>query len=341
MPYDLSGSAEIIRLASRSVPESVEDRLRELLLSRPRKLHMTLSYDEVGSSLYAKLCRQPEYYLARTEKSLLYRESGAIIAIGQPSQLVDLGCGNFEKTQILLHEAVKRHRAIEFTPCDIDETVIAGSLPHLSHFYTGGLAVRALVGSYETCLGYLRDTPGRRLFSFTGNTYSNLSLAERESLLQALAQCMTNTDHFLLGVDLIKPREVLERAYNDAAGCVRDAMLQMLTVLNRDYEADFDVEAFDHISRFDPGRRAVISFLVSRCDQRVRIDDLDLSLDLQTGECVEAEAREKFVLHELLAELAVHHFSPVRVMVDEANPYALLLLRKDAALRNLEQRQAA
>ncbi len=341
MPYDFANAAEIIRLSSTCVPESVEDQLRTLLTSKPRKLHMALSYDEIGGKLYEKLCRQPEYYLARTEKNLLYRESGRIIALSRPTQVVDLGSGNFEKSQILLHEAIKQNKYIEYMPCDIDENVISNSIRHLSHFYGKNVTIRAIVGSFENCINYLTPFNGERLFTFTGNTYSNLTKSERQQLLSCLSQCMTELDSFLLGVDLVKSPEILETAYNDAEGSVRDAMLQMLVVLNKNYGANFVVNAFEHVCKFQPEQRAVISYLVSKRDQQVDIKGLNLCVNLQTGEWIEAEMREKFVLHELLADLSQFGFMPIQVTVDKEKPYALLLLCKDLSHSAFAEQLAA
>jgi len=327
MPYDFANAAEIIRLSSGHVPESIEDQLRTLLTNKPRKLHTSLSYDPDGSDFFAELCRQPEYYLTRTEFALLYREAEAIIRTARPESIVDLGCGNFEKTQVLIHEAIKQQGHLDFVPCDIDEHIIATSLPHLAHFYGSGLRVRALVGDYETCLDYLAGGSESRLFTFIGSTFGNLTPDERASLLTSLRDCMTPDDRFLLGVDLVKSPEILEAAYNDAAGCIRASMMQMLVNLNRAYGANFNLEGFRHQSRYEAENRTVVSYLISQKRQKVRIEGLGVDLDISEGEEIQAEIREKFILHDLLDTLFYHGFTPSRVVLDDMRPYALILMR--------------
>ena len=314
------------------VPESVNRELPGLLTSKPRKLHPALSYDAYGSELFEKLCKQPEYYLTRTETALLYRESSVIIEATNPEQIVDLGCGNCEKTQILIHEAMRRHRQLKFVPCDIDQQVIDRSMPHLYHFYSPRMTTHPVVGSYESCLEKLRDDHDQRLFMFLGGTYSNMTQAERRTLLEALAGTMGDQDHFLLAADLVKAPGLLEAAYNDAAGCIRDSMLQMLVVLNRDYGANFTIDNYEHVCRYNPKDRTISSFLKARAAEQVEIPALDITLDISAGEFIEAEMRERFVLHELLADLATHDLAPARVMIDEDVPYALVLLRRDRVM---------
>lgn len=327
MPYDGSASASVLRLSETHVPGAVETSLADLLTQSPRKLHTSLSYDPDGSLLFEELCQQPEYYLTRTEVGLLRRESGAIVDAAKPDGIVDLGCGNFEKTQLLIHEAVKRRRPLTFNPVDIDEDIIVNSMPHLRHFYGDAVQTQALVGSFESCLGHFQPSDERRLFAFIGSTYGNLTELERASLLNALVKSMGDNDTFLLGVDLVKDPARLEAAYNDRAGCIERAMRRMLVNLNQQYGADFDINAFDHVSQYLPEHRRVVSFLIATRDQTVEIPKLDLTLNLQRGEKIEAEIREKFVIHQLLGDLLGHGLTPIRVMVDDERPYALILSR--------------
>jgi dimethylhistidine N-methyltransferase len=331
MPFEVPSSAAITRLDDSYVPTSVKQSLKSLLSERPRKLHPSLSYDPEGSVLFEELCAQPEYYLTRTEVGLLRNEGAAVVHAAKPDTIIDLGCGNFEKTQILIHEAVRRAQSIAFYPCDIDEDIIAKSLPHLTHFYGGAVSSHGLVGSFERCLDYLHQGADRRLFIFIGSTYGNLSSEERASLLESLAKSMGERDSFLLGVDLVKSPSILEAAYNDEAGCIRKSMLRMLVNLNEQYGANFDLGKIDHVSRYMPAERKVVSYLISSEAQTVSIPGLDLDLQLDANEAIEAEIREKFVLHHLLQDLCQHGLTPVRVMADEARPYALILCRRTSA----------
>ena len=314
------------------VPDFVNEILPSFLTDSPRKLHPALSYDAYGSQLFEQLCKQPEYYLTRTETNLLYRESSTIIEAVNPEQIVDLGCGNCEKTQILIHEAIRKNRRLKFVPCDIDQHVIERSIPHLSHFYSESMTTHPIVGSYEECLDKLRGRNARRLFMFLGGTFANMFEDEQIALLGGLSAAMGGGDHLLLAADLVKSPETLEAAYNDSAGCIRASMLQMLAVLNRDYGANFTIENYEHMCCYNSADRTISSFLRAKMSEDVEIPALDLKLNIDAGEYIEAERRQRFVLHELLARLAAYGLAPARVMVDEDMPYALTLLRKDPVL---------
>lgn len=328
MPYDAMTSVEYVRLTKPAVAFPVEDKLIALLQEKPKKLHTSLGYDPEGSEIYERLCIQPDYYLTRTERKLLERESEGIVKQANPSQIIDLGCGNFEKTQILLHECRKHVGEFEFVPCDIDNEIIQSCLPHLLHFYKTGMRVHALVGAFEDCFSYLEKSSGQRLFCFLGSTIGNLTDEERTDFLKGLAKCMDDDDTFLIGLDLVKAPYVLEAAYNDGAGILRRTVFQMLVNLNRTYEAEFDLSLFDHVAKFEPEARRVASYLISKVNQRVPIKALGIEVDLAAGEPIEAEFYRKFVLQEFLDELEEYDFLPVRVVVDEKKPYALLVVRK-------------
>jgi len=136
---------------------------------------------------------------------------------------------------------------------------------------------------------------------------------------------MQPNDFFLLGIDLIKDVETLEAAYNDSGNCQHQSVMQMLYNLNQVYGAEFQIDAFDHVSRYEPARRCVVSYIVSKKQQQVRIADLGVTLNLAEGEEIEAEMREKFVLTEVLDFVQNFGLRPVTIAVDNEMPYALLL----------------
>lgn len=305
-------------------------KLRGMLSEKPRRLHSSLSYTEEGSEYFAELCHQPEYYPAHVERDLLYRESQNIIRRTQPDQIIDLGCGSMEKSQVLLHEAVKNKRDVNFIPCDIDSNIVRTGTWQLCYFYGQDVRFTPVHAGFEDCIQWAPRPAGPRLFTFLGITYGNLTEDERAHLLQQIHQNMDENDAFLMSVDLIKDRHIMERAYKDSAGYIRESMLQSLVNLNDYYGAEFDLKKFDHEARYEEDRNAVVEYLVSRANQAVRIRDLDLTLELEEGEGIETEFSEKFVLEDLVRNLDRFGFTPAQVYNNVDIKYALLLLRRRA-----------
>lgn len=302
--------------------------LRSMLCETPRRLHSSLSYTEEGSEFFAELCHQPEYYPAHVERDLLYRESQNIIRRTQPDQIIDLGCGSMEKSQILLHEAVKNKRDVNFIPCDIDSNIVRTGTWQLCYFYGQDVRFTPVHAGFHDCIDWAPRPAGPRLFTFLGITYGNLTEAERQSLLAQIHRNMDDNDAFLVSVDLIKDRHVMERAYQDSAGYIRESMMQSLVNLNDYYGGQFELQRFGHEARFEGYRNAIVEYIVSLERQTVPIRDLDLTLDLEAGEGIETEFSEKFVLEDLLKNLESAGFTPAQVYNNVDMKYALLLLRR-------------
>jgi L-histidine Nalpha-methyltransferase len=298
--------------------------LKALLRGSPKRFHPSLGYDEEGSHYFAKLCEQPEYYLTRTERRLLEKNAEAMLDACSFNVLVDLGCGNLEKTQAVIYALIRRSDSLTFLPCDIDRSIILQSTSHLRHFYRT-IAVEPFVGSYENCLRWVGTRAGTKLFCFLGSTFGNMTRDEQTTFLSKLRTAMTKSDCFLLGVDLLKPHQILERAYNDTAGFARLSTLHMLKVINKAYGATFDPSLFCYAARFDETDRKIKCTLESLTDQTVEIPLLDLRITFEKGEKIEAESMEKFKLEDLVSRIEAAGLRVFKITLDKDYPYALVL----------------
>ena len=321
---------EIIKLNDVQSTFADKTKLRTLLTSQPRKLHAALSYNEEGSESFSDLLNQPEYYLAHAERRLLKRDGANIIATADPDYIIDLGCGGMEKVQILLHEATKRKGKISFAPCDIDDSIIKKGIERLSYFYGQDIDFLPVQGTFEDSIDWTERLNGNRLFTFLGSTYGNFTRAEKDTFLTRLTRRMGDGDSFLLALDLEKDRETMERAYRDSGGCVRQGVIQALVNLNDCYGANFDVDKFDHLAVYEAERKAIVEYLVNRERQLVDIPYLDLQIDIQEGERFETEFSEKFVLEDVMTDMARWNLVPAQLYMDVEHKYTAVLFQRRA-----------
>jgi L-histidine N-alpha-methyltransferase len=145
---------------------------------------------------------------------------------------------------------------------------------------------------------------GPRLFLFLGSTVGNLDEREAPGLLRAIADLMTPRDAFLLGVDLVKDERVLHAAYNDAQGVTAEFNKNVLRVLSRELDGDFDESGFDHLAFYEGRRRRIEMHLVSRRRQAVFLRAIDLRFELSEGERVMTEISRKFTRESVESTLS-------------------------------------
>lgn len=177
--------------------------------------------------------------------------------------------------------------------------------------FTGGLA--------------LPDTPGPRLVAFLGGTIGNLLPAERATFLASVRSLLSPGDTLLLGTDLVKDASVLVTAYDDAAGVTAAFNKNVLSVVNRELGADFDLDAFDHVALWDPENEWIEMRLRSRVTQTVKVPALDLAVHLTEGEEIRTEISAKFRQDGVRGELAAAGFGLSHWWTDAEGRFALSL----------------
>lgn len=304
--------------------ELAED-VRHGLLAPQKTLPPKYFYDDRGSDLFDAISNLPEYYLTRTSQGLLERTAASIVRATRPSVLVELGSGSCRKTRTLLTALDRAGRDVCFVPIDVSEGMLRRAALALLHEYPR-LRIHAIVGDYERDLHRL--PPGReRLVLFLGSTIGNLTRAATAEFLRTLRRQMGSGDHLLLGVDLVKPVEVLEAAYNDRAGVTAEFNRNVLRVINRELEADFDLERFDHVAFFNREESQIEMHLRSRHAQRVTIRKLDLEVSFSAGETIHTEISRKFTRDEVEATLRAADFQPLAWYTSPDNYFALALSR--------------
>ena len=292
------------------------------LTAQPRTLPPKWFYDARGGQLFDEITRLPEYYPTRAETAILEVRAEAIATVTGATHLVELGSGTSTKTRLLLDALAVR----TCTPFDVDEATLRSAAADLEAAYPG-LEVHAVVGDFEHHLGSLPGDGGR-LVAFLGSTIGNLEPPERAKLLSDLASTLAGGEWLLLGTDLVKDEATLVSAYDDAQGITAEFNRNVLHVVNRQLQADFDVECFRHRAVWVPGDEWIVMRLVAEGDQHVRIADHGLDVHFEGGEELRTEISAKFRRQGVETELAAAGFELVRWWTDPERRFALSLSRR-------------
>lgn len=296
------------------------------LQQTPKSLPPKWFYDAHGSDLFDQITRLPEYYPTRAEAAILRARSTEIAAASQADTLVELGSGTSEKTRMLLNALRDRGSLRSFVPFDVDASVLSAAAAAVQSEYPG-VEINAVCGDFEEHLTEIPDE-GRRLFVFLGSTIGNLTPGPRAEFLASLSQVMRPGDTLLLGTDLVKDTGRLVRAYDDAAGVTAQFNLNVLTVINRQLDADFDVDAYAHVARWNVEEERIEMWLRSTRRQRVRVAALDLTVDFDADEEMITEVSCKFRPDAVRDELADEGLSRIRWWTDDAGDFGLSLAAK-------------
>jgi L-histidine Nalpha-methyltransferase len=297
------------------------------LCAYPKELAPKYFYDERGSRLFERITELAEYYPTRAEREILAGRSAEILAVaGYPTTLVELGSGSAAKTRHLL-DAMSDQGALDtYVPVDISEEITQRTAARLVEEYPG-LDVRGLVCDFERDLERIPDHDRARLIAFLGGTIGNLYPRPRQEFLERIAALLGPDDHLLLGTDLIKDTARLEAAYNDAAGVTAEFNKNVLAVLNNELGADFDLEAFEHVARYDDEAERMDIRLRSLADQEVRLEGLDIEIAFAAGEEMRTEISTKFTRERLESVYAGAGLDLRGWFTDAAGDYALSLAR--------------
>jgi L-histidine N-alpha-methyltransferase len=296
-------------------------------LTKPfKELSPRYFYDDRGSQLFEQITELPEYYPTRCERQILTERGAEIVAAaGGPVSLIELGSGSAAKTRVLL-DAMSEQGSLQcYAPVDISEEITRATAEAICAEYDG-IIVRGHVCDFELDLERV-PVPGPRAIAFLGGTIGNFEPAQRATFLRRIANLLDPDDRFLLGTDLVKDRETLELAYNDPAGVTAEFNRNVLRVLNRELGADFDLDAFEHVARWDPENLWVDIRLRSLRNQVVNVGALEMLVPFAAGEEMRTEISTKFARPGLEGIYAEAGLELTDWWTDDEGLYALSLAR--------------
>lgn len=314
-----------VHLSPEYLGEALRHDVHAGLLATPKTLPPKWFYDAVGSELFERITRLPEYYPTRIERLILAERAAEIARVTGAHTLVELGSGSSEKTRLLLDGLRAEGTLREFVPLDVSESALRESVATLETAYPG-LALHGVVGDFTAHLDLLPGE-GPRLVAFLGSTIGNLMPGERGSFLRDVRSVLSPGEWLLLGADLVKDPEVLVRAYDDEAGVTAEFNRNVLRVLNRELGGDFDVDAFEHVALWDAEREWIEMRLRASSDMWVKLRDLDVQVSFTAGEELRTEVSAKFRPEGLAEELTAAGFERAEWWADPGELFGLALAR--------------
>ena len=298
--------------------------VREGLLKTPLKeLPPKLFYDSYGSELFDRITQLPEYYPSRCERAILNRRAPEIVESSSAEELIELGSGSASKTRALLFAMAGAVTLRRYVPVDVSAAPVERCAEELAELYPG-IEVHGLIGDFNCDLVHLPEGECR-LFAFLGGTIGNLFPAERIEFLAGLRGLMGESDRLLLGADLVKDVGMLEAAYDDSAGVTAEFNRNALRVVNRELEADFRVERYEHRAFYDEREAWIEMRLRSLDDAVVNVPGAGIEVALGAGEEIRTEISAKFTPSRVDSELSQAGLRLEHFWTDDAGLFGLSL----------------
>ena len=315
-----------------SVVDPVAQAARSGLTFARKTLPPWLFYDERGSQLFEQITLLPEYYLTRTERALFETHADEIL-LDAPVTIVELGAGTATKTGILLQAATRLQSGVLYQPIDISPTALDEASEALAT-HIPSLTIRPQVANYITDPYRIQRESGNKVLAlYIGSSIGNFSPEEASGILTNLRRHLQPGDSLLLGTDLApsakKPVEALVAAYDDAQGVTAAFNLNILSRLNRDLGANFNLDCFAHEARWNATESRIEMHLVSAHEQIVRIPANSagsaLSLQFAKGETIHTENSYKFTRETIADLLLPSGFRPAQTFEDTDRRFAVTM----------------
>jgi dimethylhistidine N-methyltransferase len=293
-------------------------------------------YDKKGSKLFEEICKQPEYYLNRTESQILKNSVDKILKIigDEEISLVELGNGNSLKTRILLEPMLAGIKNVFYFPIDVSLKMLKKSISNLFSEYSN-LKIYGVCSDYVTGLVKInhfikskKNIPKRKFIIFLGSSIGNFDPKEAQIFLSSISRYVKKNDLLLIGIDLEKDKSILDRAYNDKNGITAKFNLNVLSRINKELDGEFKLSNFEHESFYNTSKHRIEMHLISKIDQQVRIRSIGKTFQFKKGETIHTENSYKYSLNRLEKLVGRSGLQVVKNFVDPNKQYTLILLKK-------------
>lgn len=285
-------------------------------------------YDKKGSELFEKICDLPEYYPTRTEIQILKKIKPDLQKYLDDSfRLVELGSGSSVKTRLILDVFSNFQGKIEYFPIDISE-ILTESSELLQKDYDQ-LHITGIVDTYEGGLEFIENYDDKKnLIIFLGSSFGNFPPKEGKIFLEKINSVMKKSDLFLIGLDLVKNKKTLEQAYDDSQGVTAKFNLNMLSRINDELDADFDLTNFKHVATYNEKDQRVEMYLKSLVNQSVIISKANLSLKMSQDELIHTEHSHKYTIPQIQEMMKDAGFEIKEIWQDSQKLFSLSLVSK-------------
>ena len=304
--------------------EKKSDRNRLFLSLKEKKIPTKYLYDELGSKLFEKICDTEEYYLTRTEKNILDKNSYEIIKTVKIKEFFELGSGSSKKTRVLIKEAFKINKNVRYISLDISRKALNMSFKELRNI-SKKLEIHLIEGDFLKDIKSVNKSSDTRMYLFLGSTIGNFDNALAVKFLSKLSKIMRKDDFLLLGVDKVKDIDIIKSAYNDKNGITEKFNKNILSVINKKYSLDFNKNNFIHSAVFNEKKNQIEMYLMSKINQKIKFSDKD-SVYLNKGDKILTEISRKFTDKGLRSLFKQSLLSINKEFNDEKNFFSLYLL---------------
>lgn len=327
--YIIDSKLQYFKPHASKIEKTFAEEISSSLNKVPKFIAPKFFYDKKGSNLFEKICALPEYYPTRTEISILKNLQTELPSfIDDSFRLVELGSGASVKTRLILDIFSKMQQTTEYLPIDISE-ILAESSEQLLQDYDN-LRITGIIDTYEGGLEFLKNYDSKNnLIIFLGSSFGNFSPSDGKTFLEKINSTMKPGDLFLIGLDLVKDSQILESAYDDAQGVTAEFNLNVLSRINDELDADFNLNNFSHYSTYNKEDQRIEMYLKSLVNQSVIISKSNLSLNLEKNELIHTEYSHKYTLEQIKTLLESAGFKINHTWLDENTLFSLTLVSKN------------
>jgi len=310
------------------IEKTFAEEISSSLIGNSKFISPKFFYDKKGSDLFEKICTLSEYYPTRTEIDILKNLSIELPSyLDETFRLVELGSGASVKTRLILDIFTSLQNTTEYFPIDISEILTESSEQLLKDY--DGLHITGIIDTYEGGLEFLKNYDDRKnLIIFLGSSFGNFSPNAGREFLKKINSTMKSGDLFLIGLDLIKDKRILESAYDDSLGVTAQFNLNVLSRINDELDADFNLDNFLHYSIYNKEDQRIEMYLKSLVRQSIIISKSNLLLNLEKNELIHTEYSHKYSLDQIRELLESVGFKINHVWLDAKKYFSLTLVSK-------------
>ncbi|MFP4557568.1 MAG: L-histidine N(alpha)-methyltransferase [Bacteroidales bacterium] len=296
------------------------------LQSNPKRIPSKFFYDAKGSRLFEEITRLDEYYPTRTEMSILRSMASKIFKDLEDTDIIELGSGDGSKMLILLDEMPEgNQQSITYIPVDFSQSAVEKSVRYLSSAFPS----LTFLGITADFLSQVHMIPRnrRRLFCFLGSTLGNLNPDEAHKFLSNVRKAMNDGDEFLLGVDMVKDKGILNKAYNDSKGITAAFNLNILNVTNRVAKTNFNPDDFEHLAYFNQDKSRIEMHLRALHNVEIKSPSFPQPFSILKDETIHTENSYKYSLGSLKKLMKGCNLDIKKVYTDERDWFSVLHIK--------------
>ena len=327
--YVIDSQLRYFKPHATKIEKSFAEEISYSLNQNSKSINPKFFYDRKGSELFESITSLPEYYPTRTEISILKKLKHDLPSyLDENMNLVELGSGASVKTRLILDIFTKLQAKTEYFPIDISEILTESSEQLLKDY--DSLHITGIIDTYEGGLEFLKNYDDKKnLILFLGSSFGNFTPDDGKLFLKKIFSTMNSDDLFLIGLDLVKDKNILESAYDDSQGITAKFNLNVLSRINDELDADFDLDNFSHYSIYNETDQRIEMNLKSIVSQSVIIAKSNLSLNFNENELIHTEYSHKYHVSQIKTLLINVGFKIKHVWLDERKHFSLTLVSKN------------